>query len=132
MSRAQDDWWIIAGAAVALHGEGPDKVSDVDVLTSVRDAHHILGELGIDAVPDAHHALFRSEVYGRWCGPSLTVEFMAGFQVFSGSEWIAIAPTTRERIVVDGMSVYIPSRGELKLMLVRFGRPKDLERMRLL
>jgi len=38
MAGADDPWWIIASAAVALHGADPGHVADVDVLLSIRDA----------------------------------------------------------------------------------------------
>lgn len=34
MAEAHDPWWIIASAAVALHGADPGHVSDVDVSTA--------------------------------------------------------------------------------------------------
>ena len=33
MPDAQDPWWVISSAAVALHGLAPIEVGDVDLLT---------------------------------------------------------------------------------------------------
>lgn len=47
MNDAYDPWWIIASAAVALHGADAGHISDVDVLLSVDDAMRILPALGV-------------------------------------------------------------------------------------
>lgn len=132
MDHAQDDWWIISSAAVALHGAGPLTVGDVDVLTSVADASRIFSALGIDALVGTGNALFRSDLFGRWCAPPLTVEFMAGFQVCSQRGWTEIWPETRERIDLDGLALFVPTRGELRQIISSFGRPKDIARAALL
>jgi hypothetical protein len=132
MRGARDDWWIIASAAVALHGAEPVAVADVDLLTSAQDAHGLAARLGLAVAPGIATDLFRSDVFGRWRAPPLEVEIMAGLHVRSGAGWTAVAPATRERIDVEGRAVFVPSRRELQQMLLMFGRPKDRQRARLL
>jgi hypothetical protein len=57
---------------------------------------------------------------------------MAGFHVATADEWTEVLPRTRVPILVEGRAVYVPERMELAEMLGLFGRPKDLERARLL
>ncbi len=64
--------------------------------------------------------------------PPLIVEIMAGFRVATGSGWTKVLPRTRVPIFVDERIVYVPDCAELADMLRLFGRPKDLERVRLL
>lgn len=132
LTSARDPWWIIAGAAVALYGETPVVVRDVDVLMSVADAQKIMDGLGIEPATDAADPLFRSALFGRWVGPPLIVEIMADFQVATPQGWTTICPTTRVPVAIDGRCAYVPDRAELAAMLTMFGRPKDMERARLL
>jgi hypothetical protein len=131
MVEARDPWWIIASAAVALHGANPGHVGDVDVLLSVDDARRILLMIGIQPRHGSAHAAFRSSIFGNWSGTTpLPVEFMADFHRWSGEAWLPVLPATRKRIEVDGMVVFVPERADLQAMLAAFGRPKDLERAR--
>jgi hypothetical protein len=132
MDAARDPWWIIASAACVLHGAGPLEVGDVDVLLTLEDARHILPTLGLAVRPGPEHPRFRSEVLGTWRGPPLPVDFLAGFSVHAAERWRAIAPATREAIDIGGATVYVPARDELRRIIECFGRPKDLERARLL
>lgn len=130
MAEAHDPWWIIASAAVALHGADPGHVADVDVLLSVADARRILPAIGMELRPGSPHAAFRSSIFGTWTGTTLPVEFMADFQRRSGEAWLPVQPATRQSVEVEGAVVFVPERMELQAMLAAFGRPKDIERAR--
>jgi len=132
LEGAQDPWWVISSAAVALHGVASIEVGDVDVLMSVADAQQAVDQLGVVPIEDGASALFRSTLFARWEMPPLVVEIMAGFHVATGSGWTKVLPRTRVPIFVDERVVYVPDRAELAEMLRLFGRPKDLERVRLL
>ncbi len=132
MRDAQDPWWVISSAAVALHGAVPIEVGDVDLLMSVADAHRVMDRLGVVPIKDGASSLFRSTLFGRWETPPLVVEIMAGFHVAKGAEWTEVLPRTRMPVLVRGSVVYVPDRTELAEMLRLFGRSKDLERVRLL
>ena len=132
LEGARDPWWIISSAAVALHGVTPIEVGDVDVLMSVADARRAMDRLGVVPIEDGASALFRSTLFGRWETPPLVVEIMAGFHVAAAAGWTELLPRTRMPVFVEGAVVYVPERVELAGMLRLFGRPKDLERVRLL
>ncbi len=132
MRDAQDPWWVISSAAVALHGVVPIEVGDVDVLMSVGDARRLMDALGITPIEDGTSSLFRSTLFGRWETPPLVAEIMAGFHVATAAGWTEVLPRTRVPILVEGCVVYMPDRAELAGMLSLFGRPKDLERARFL
>ena len=132
MRDAQDPWWVISSAAVALHGVTPIEVGDVDLLVSVGDARRVMDRLRVVPIEDGASALFRSTLFGRWESPPLVVEIMAGFHVATDSGWTEVLPRTRVPMFVDERVVYVPDREELVEMLRLFGRPKDLERARLL
>ena len=132
MRDARDPWWVIASAAVALHGVTPIEVGDVDLVMSVGDACRLMDALGITPIEDGASSLFRSTLFGRWETPPLVVEIMAGFHVAAAAGWTEVLPRTRMPALVEGSVVYVPERVELAGMLGLFGRPKDLERVRLL
>lgn len=128
MTAANDPWWIIASAAVALHGADPGPIGDVDVLLSVDDATRILPAIGIELRHGTDHPDFRSGIFGTWTGTTLPVEFMADFYYRSGIDWVQVQPATRQLIDVDGIAIFVPDRAELQRLLEHFGRPKDIER----
>src|SRR4051812_40445569 len=103
MKAAHDPWWIIASAAVALHGADAGRVADVDVLLSLRDARRLLPPLGIDVRPGAAHPIFQSDVFGTWTGQPLPVEFMVGFFHRSGDRWLPVAPLTRQAVAIGAV-----------------------------
>ncbi|WP_256869011.1 hypothetical protein [Sphingobium lactosutens] len=130
MSAANDRWWIIASAAVALHGADAGRVADVDVLLSVDDALRILPAIGVEARRDTGSECFRSDLFGTWREAPLPVEFMAGFRYRSTTGWREVQPETRCPVQVDGVTLFIPNRLELQQLLAGFGRPKDRDRGR--
>lgn len=132
MESARDHWWIIASAAVALHGAGPLTVADVDVLMSTGDARRILPTIGLEPRPGPEDSKFQSAVLGTWRTQPLPVDFLAGFQVRTGDHWEPVAPVTRQPVDIGGGIVFVPERDELRRIIESFGRPKDFERARLL
>jgi hypothetical protein len=132
MRAAEDDWWVIGSAAVALLGAAPAQVADVDVLLSAADARRVLRGLGIEARPGTANALFRSALFARWTGPPRTVEFMSGLSVNTTAGWTPVEPRTRQAIAVGEATLFTPSQRELKDILLAFGRPKDHARAALL
>ncbi|CAD5299027.1 conserved hypothetical protein [Bosea sp. 62] len=132
MKTARDPWWIIASAAAALHGAKPIIVADVDVLLSVEDIGRILPQLGIGPYPAPPNPLFRSDVLAKWPAPPMPVDLMAGFEHRVGNAWHPVQPMTRQTVMIGMATVYVPERGELRRIIEGFGRPKDLERARLL
>jgi hypothetical protein len=125
MRAAHDPWWVIASAAVALHGVDLDDVADVDVLLSIGDARRLFSALDIAPHPQADHPQFRSDLLGTWMAAPLPVELMAGFCYRTADGWQAVRPQTRLAVDVEGVSVFMPDRAELSALLYGFGRPKD-------
>jgi hypothetical protein len=127
LADAEDDWWLVGGAAVALQGLDIP-IADIDVLMSRRDIDRVIARLGIAPVEGVAIDRIRSEVWARWTAPPLVVDFMTGLQVRTGECWTRVAPGTRQAVNVDGRTLYVPARSELIDILRLFGRPKDLER----
>ncbi|WP_375270871.1 hypothetical protein [Sphingomonas sp.] len=133
LEDAREPWWIISGAAAAIHGAYPISVADVDVLLSVGDAERLFFRLGIALAPPSDHPRFRSALFGRWTATPLVVEFMARFRLRDcDGIWRAIEPATRRSVRVGSAQVFVPALIELRSMFERFRRAKDMARVDLL
>ncbi len=129
MASAQEDWWLIGSAAVALHGADPGGIADVDVLLAKADAEAILPRLGLPAVAGPAHHQFASAIFGTWRGTVLPVELMPGLRQCIDGTWHPVQPLTRIEKCGETWRVYVPDREELAAILRSFGRPKDLARL---
>lgn len=132
MRAARDPWWIIASAAMALHGAHPIHVADIDLLTSERDADALVAAIGLTPAPPDDSDRFRSARFARWTLPPLPVEIMAGFQVHTPDGWHSVLPATRHPVPLDGRVLFVPSADELIAHCRLFGRPKDEQRATIL
>ena len=128
MAGAADPWWLIGSAATALHG-APVTVADIDLLTSPNDARRLFGPSLEEPPPSA---LFRSDLFARRPLGGFTLEVMAGFHVREGKDWSDYVPQGRCEVRLGDALLYTPGIGGLVAMCALFGRPKDLERKRLL
>lgn len=132
MMPARHDWWIIASAALALHGAAIDDVRDVDVLIDPRDVDDVLTPLELAPVRGSGDGRFRSATFVTWTGAALPVELFAGFELFDGTRWNRVLPSSRQPVTVGNGTLWVPSREELHAMLLSFGREKDLARAALI
>ncbi|VVT11143.1 conserved hypothetical protein [Sphingomonas sp. EC-HK361] len=128
LGKADEPWWIIGSAAVALHGGAADEIGDIDVLLGTADALRLVDELGLARCESGNDPLFRSAIFARWTAPPLPVEFMAGLHVADAGQWASVVPQSRELIRCGDVMIGVPSRAELRAILLLFGRPKDLRR----
>jgi len=128
MTIAQDDWWIIGSAAVAMHGADPGPMSDIDVLLSIRDLDALYERLPLEDTRDSRKGQFLSERFGVWRELAMPVEFMAGFKQEIDGFWTEVTLSTRQQIQIADRNLFVPERAELISLLQQFGRPKDLRR----
>ena len=131
-AKASEPWWIIGSAAVALHGAVVPDVRDIDLMMGLADARRLLDRLGLQPEPDSHHPQFRSELFAVWRERPLPVEVFANFSLADSEGWRPVVLQTRQAVSVQGRTLYVPSKHELRELLLSFGRPKDLDRARLL
>ena len=128
LAVCKDPWWVITGAAAALHGETSLPTSDVDILLSTADAPNVAERIGARLARGTATETFHSEVFFRWHAAPLPVEFMAHFRVRESGRWERVLPRSRASVLVGEKVLYVPDRPELIDMFRRFGRPKDLIR----
>ena len=129
MASANEEWWLIGSAAVALHGAHPESIADVDVLLSEADAEAILPRLGLPVAPGIPNNKFASAIFGTWKGAVLPVEMMAGLRQNIDGTWHPVRPYSRVGKCGEGWRVFVPDRYDLAGILRNFGRPKDLARL---
>lgn len=132
LDGTQDPWWIFGGAALALHGVESGNLADIDVLVSEPDAARLAGALKVENCADGGTAKFRSSWFLKPVLGPVTVEIMAGFEIFSAGVWHPIRPRNRECKMLEDAALFVPSRVELAEILTLSGRPKDLARVELL
>ena len=83
LQEARDDWWLIGGSAVALHGLAID-IADVDVLMSARDMHRLIARFHLAPQQGVPVKKVRSDIWVRWTGLPLSVDLMTGLHVRTG------------------------------------------------
>lgn len=132
LANAREPWWVIGSAAMILHG-AETVAADVDLLLGAGDARALAAAWGL--VPEAGCSpdrRFRSDLFARCNAFAYPVEIMAGFQVRLGARWTPVRPAARMPVVVDAVTLYVPSLDDLIDMCAAFGRPKDARRAALL
>jgi hypothetical protein len=107
-------------------------VGDLDLLTGPAEARRLLGAWGVRDDASSSLGRFWSEAFGRWRAGTLPVDVMGGFHVRVGDEWRPVQPQTRKAVRAGEALLFVPSLDELAEMCRLFGRPKDLERERLI
>ena len=129
LSGAQDPWWIIGSASVALKGYSAGQIADIDVLVSPADADRLMARHGLDNLQDGGTARYRSSHFLRPIVGEVPVEIMAGYEIFRDHEWRPVWPPSRERIRVGRVDIFAPSDADLIDILKRLERAKDLARI---
>jgi hypothetical protein len=129
---ARDPWWIIGGAAFALMSSKAAELNDIDVLVSRRDAKTMSDLFGWSNIADGGNELFRSSWFLKTTHHNITIEFMSDLEVYRNQIWTSVQPQTRQSTPVGGHTIYLPEASDLACLFEAMGRPKDLERARLL
>jgi hypothetical protein len=122
---AEEPWWIIGSVAVALHGGQPGQIRDIDVLLGHIDAKRCFRRLGLSNRVPTRDAAFSSDLFTQWTDATVKIELMAGLKVKRAGRWEPISIQTREEV---RPGLFVPSRDELRAILISFGREKDLQR----
>ncbi|KQN37768.1 hypothetical protein ASG37_12220 [Sphingomonas sp. Leaf407] len=128
LGAARSPWWVIAGAAVALHGVPGTMVDDTDVLIDADDFGLVTAVPEVWSLDPGHSDHFRSARYAVAVLADIHVEFMAGLTVRQRGDWVPVVPRSREAVRLAGGTVFIPDRIDLAEMLTLFDRPKDVRR----
>ncbi|ESQ92969.1 hypothetical protein ABAC460_01590 [Asticcacaulis sp. AC460] len=125
------DWWLIGSVAARLLGIDLEP-QDVDVLGSRATIEAFAGNLGGGVVAGSGSDRFRSTPFVRVeIDGGLPVELMGDLHVNSDG-WLPLKVKTRVAVATVAGVVYVPSLTEQAEIFETFGRPKDLEKARLI
>lgn len=133
LQHLNDPSYIIGSCALFLSGIPIEKVSDIDLLVSSKDADFLKRNWANrmqNYSPDGAH-LFRSN-FGRYRFEEFDVEVMGNLQVCKGGQWISLRVNEFNTIAIGSHSIRIPTLKEQHRIFTFFGREKDLWKARLI
>ncbi len=134
LKTLEDDWFIIGASGLVLAGVKLEKTSDIDILTSVRDAQKLKTAWEDRRVKDfdsSNTELFQSD-FSRYNFRVMDVEIMGGLKVNKSNNWTALQITDHVGISTPDFEVKIPTLEEQKRIFLLFGREKDLQKIKLI
>lgn len=129
LADAEDPWWVLGSAAMALIGIDPGDIGDIDVLVSGRDAEALMQAFALPNQADGGTSHFRSDYFLVPPLGDVRVEIMAGYHIRSGDGWQRVTPASRQAVVVGSATLFVPERDDQIELLERLGRKKDLARL---
>ena len=125
LQDADEPWWIIGSVAVALHGGRPGQIRDIDVVLGHNDAERYFHRLSLANLARSSDPLFCSDLFAVWTETTVNIELMAGLRVKRAGRWQRLSIQSREEV---SPGLFVPSKNELRTILISFGREKDLQR----
>ncbi|GHS92326.1 hypothetical protein FACS1894203_4670 [Bacteroidia bacterium] len=130
----EDEWYIIGTSGLVLAGVKLEKTSDIDILTSVRDAEKLKiawkNRMRKD-FDSSNTELFESD-FSRYDFGTLDIEIMGGLKVNHSGKWIPLTISDHLHILTSDFEIRVPTLEEQKKILLLFGREKDLKKIKLL
>jgi len=130
LQQLQDDYFLIGACALILSDIQIDQTSDIDLLTSSRDAATLKNKWVThiqNYIPSDQHK-FRSN-FARFSFELLDVEVMGDLEVYSDNEWKRVMIKNSANYFNSDFEIRIPTLKEQVGILNLFGRPKDKEKI---
>lgn len=130
----QDDCFVIGSAALILSGVEIDYTSDIDILTSERDANclkEVWKDKHVKGYVTQQDDLFRSN-FSRYDFGAMDVEIMGNLEVWKDNSWEPLIIRDYTHFTRDDIRVKLPTIEELKRILRWFGRDKDFQKLKLI
>ncbi len=130
----KDNFYLIGSAALNLSGFELDKMYDIDILVSDRDADFLREEWGNRLTKEhitSDDKLFSSK-FARYKFSVLDIEIMGDLKVNKKGIWERLEITENESIAVGNFEIKIPTLNEQKRIFQLFGREKDKKRIKLI
>ena len=134
LKTLEDEWFIIGTSGLVLAGVKLEKTSDIDILTSVRDAQKLKSTWENQRIKDFDSSdteLFRSD-FSRYDFNLLDIEIIGGLKVYKSDEWISLKIKNHISISTPDFEAKIPTLEEQKRIFLLFGRDKDLQKVKLI
>lgn len=133
LAQLNDAHYIIGSCALFLSGIALEKVADIDLLVSTRDADILKrnwDERKQNYSPEGAH-LFRSN-FGRFRFDELDIEVMGDLQICKNGQWTSLQIYEFDTVSIGKHSIRVPTLKEQHRIFTLFGREKDLSKARLI
>jgi len=134
LDTLRDNYFVIGSAAMVLMGCKLPKIADINILTSSADANRIK-ELWEPKIKTDHvyeyERIFRSNS-SRFDFGFIDAEVMGNLEVNAGQQWIPLVIGQFVTVEVNGHALKVPTLKEQYRIYRFFGRPKDLEKSKIL
>jgi len=134
LNHLEDDYFLIGSSALILSGVDLTSETDIDILTSSKNAEILKVKWGTklrENYQPADSSLFRSN-FARFDFGSMDIEVMGGLLVKKGDSWNPVIIKDYLLLEDNGLSIKIPTLEEQKRILEFFGRDKDKEKLNLI
>jgi len=130
----KDNFYLIGSAALNLAGVKLDRIYDLDILVSERDADFLKAEWENRILKEhitTDDQLFSSK-FARYKFSVLDIEILGELKVNRNGNWNRLEITENKPIAFGNFEIKIPTLKEQKRILQLFGRVKDKERIKLI
>ncbi|KPB00297.1 hypothetical protein [Ahrensia marina] len=128
------DWWVIGSAAIAISTDIDIVPKDVDIVANTKSIKAFLQNAGEPLAQSVAHPLFKSFPFQRIAVENgIAVEVMGDLKLKDKTHgWQPLCIRTRQTVMFGKTTVYVPAIEEQIEILKRFGRSKDLEKVKLI
>lgn len=134
LQQLKHDYFVIGSAALVLVNCKIEKIADINILTSSSDANYLkqlwAGKMKLNHIY-AYERIFRSNS-GRFDFGFVDIEVMGNLEVSAGQTWVPLLVRQFMNVEVAGYQVKVPTTKEQHRIYKFFGRPKDVEKAKLL
>ncbi len=133
-SKFVDDNFIVIGSsALYLLGIKIKQPADIDIFTGIEtvEKFRIFWSKNLVDFQPEKEKLFRSN-FAKFKFKGTIIEVMGGLQLKKENCWQNIYIADYQTVEIENTAIKIPTLNEQKRLLNLFGRPKDLELLRLL
>jgi len=128
------DSYIIGASALILSGYSIGNTTDIDILTTHEAAEKLKSSLNtyIEVNPETKEDnLFRSN-FARYNLPLMDIEVMGDLEINKNGLWKELEVNNYQTLLVNTLSIKVPTLEEQIRILSLFGREKDIKRISLL
>lgn len=134
LQEVAPEFYVIGASAMILSGIEIGETSDIDILTTEVNSSRLQRLLNryMEIAPKTKEDdLFRSD-FARFNLPLMNIEVMGNLQIKKGNVWQSVCVHEYKEMLIEDLTVRMPTIKEQKRILALFGREKDLKRMPLL
>ena len=134
LAMLEDNFFVIGASAIILSGIEIGNTSDIDILTSARDAEKLkkVWKDKIEANPLMKESdLFKSD-FSRYNFTEMDVEIQGDLVIYKENRWMEVNVHKYTSVEINNLPIKIPTIEDQMRILLLFGREKDMKRLELI